>query len=127
MNEKTLCEFCGNIYTPCPNCEANGIFKWRLHYCLMECFKRAMRGEMIMRAQYDSKMYKIKEFDLEKDEFILLTLEGDLKISFDDEKLQGFTMPKSDFKQIKDFKQPIKKSTKTKKEPFNEVVEKEGE
>jgi len=80
-----------------------------------------------MRLQIEGKVWNVKEYDLGKGEFKTLINNKEVLIKEDDERLEGFLINVKQYNEIKDFKQPIKKSTKTKKEPFNEVVEKEGE
>ena len=108
MNDILNCNQCGKEYKACPKCESNGIFKWRLNFCCINCFKKNMKGELEMiTVQYEGKTYGCMEYDFKKGEY--LTTNG---MKLKEKDIQAFILPIKDFKELKELNMPKKKVVK---------------
>lgn len=94
-----FCSNCGEYFEACSMCNPK-IFYWKQMFCSISCFKDyETNGGKIMRVQYDSKTYTVKDSDVKNGLFILNTSDGELEVKEDD--LQVVILPIEEFKKVK--------------------------
>ena len=98
--KNNYCEQCGKIYEVCTKCSQSGVYKWRLHFCSVNCFRKSLEGDIeIMRIQYESKLYGVKDYDIKNGKF---TTSNGLELKEDE--IQGFILSLEQYKELKEFK-----------------------
>jgi len=113
MKEHRFCEVCGTKYKTCKSCEENYskiYYTWRQHFCSPKCFMIGMsieEGGGKMRVQFNGKTATLKEYDLDKGEFVL---PDESILGVDD--IEGFVLDNKEFKKVMAYKRPVTKAKK---------------
>lgn len=96
------CEYCNKEYEVCSNCKDDGIYRWRMHFCSVQCFQDGFGGSVkIMRIQYGGIMWNVKEYNLKKGEYTLTRDKKEITVAETDELIQAFIITPSQYIDMK--------------------------